>query len=207
VGVSEEELIRLAIRSLGLSELSCFEPRKRIIEYILEDLEQKNTKKLISMNLREFGNEVASESQAPGGGSVAAYVGSLGISLATMVANLSSHKRGWDDRWEEFSNFAEKGQEIKDKLINLVDEDTKAFQGISKAFNLPKEDKNKQQSILNATKYAIEVPFTVMKLVLESMSIIKEMSIRGNVNSISDVGVGVVCAKAAVIGAFFECEN
>ena len=205
VGVSESELIKIAVKSMGLDELAPFNPDERIIEYVL-----KNTadSKLINMNLATFADETASESPAPGGGSISAYVGSLGVSLATMVANLSSHKKGWDNRWQEFSIWAEKGQSLKDQLINLVDADTKAFNEIMSAFNLPKstdeEKKKRTQCIQEATKYAIEVPFKVMQLSFESMDLIKTMAIEGNPNSVSDAGVGALCARSAVIGAFMN---
>jgi len=205
VGVSESELIKIAVKSMGLDELAPFNPEERIIEYVL-----KNTadSKLINMNLATFADETASESPAPGGGSISAYVGSLGVSLATMVANLSSHKKGWDNRWQEFSIWAEKGQNLKDQLINLVDADTKAFNEIMYAFNLPKstdeEKKKRTQCIQEATKYAIEVPFKVMQLSFESLDLIKTMAIEGNPNSVSDAGVGALCARSAVIGAFMN---
>ena len=205
VGVSESELIKIAVKSMGLDELAPFNPNERIIEYVL-----KNTadSKLINMNLATFADETASESPAPGGGSISAYVGSLGVSLATMVANLSSHKKGWDNRWQEFSIWAEKGQSLKDQLIYLVDADTKAFNDIMSAFNLPKstdeEKKKRTQCIQEATKYAIEVPFKVMQLSFESMDLIKTMAIEGNPNSVSDAGVGALCARSAVIGAFMN---
>jgi len=205
VGVSESELIKIAVKSMGLDELAPFNPEERIIEYVL-----KNTadSKLINMNLATFADETASESPAPGGGSISAYVGSLGVSLATMVANLSSHKKGWDNRWQEFSIWAEKGQTLKDQLINLVDADTKAFNEIMSAFNLPKstdeEKKKRTQCIQEATKYAIEVPFKVMQLSFESLDLIKTMAIEGNPNSVSDAGVGALCARSAVMGAFMN---
>ena len=203
-GVSEKELIKIAIKSMGLDELSPFKPEERIIEYMLAE----NSKKLVDMNLTAFANETASESPAPGGGSIAAYVGSLGISLATMVANLSSHKQGWDERWEEFSDWADKGQHIKDELLKLVDEDTNAFNKIMSAFGLPKsnddEKRIRKQAIQDATKYAIEIPFKVMNLAYSSLEIIKAMAADGNPNSVSDAGVGALCARAAVMGAFMN---
>ena len=160
------------------------------------------------MNLAAFADETASESPAPGGGSISAYVGSLGISLATMVANLSSHKKGWDDKWEEFSNWAEKGQKIKNELLRLVDADTAAFNKIMTAFSLPKstdEEKNaRTEAIQSATKFAIEVPFKVMQLSFDSLEIIKAMAEIGNPNSVSDAGVGALCARSAVMGAFMN---
>jgi glutamate formiminotransferase/formiminotetrahydrofolate cyclodeaminase len=205
IGVSEKELIKIAIKTMGLDELGPFKPEERIIEYLLKD---KADSKLVSMTLTDFADETASESPAPGGGSISAYVGSLGISLATMVANLSSHKKGWDERWEEFSVWAEKGQKIKDELTKLVDLDTAAFNKIMSAFGLPKgtdEEKTaRKQAIQDATKYAIEVPFKVMQLSYDSLSIIKAMAEIGNPNSVSDAGVGALCARSAVMGAFMN---
>ena len=205
VGVSEKELIHIAVKSLGLDELSEFIPEKKIIEYLLNEEKQD---KLINLSLQEFANETASESPAPGGGSIAAYMGSLGISLATMVANLSAHKRAWDERWKEFSAWAEKGQKIKDELLYLVDEDTRAFNKIMEAFSLPKtseqEVKFRSEAIQNATKYATEVPLKTMILVSSSFPIIKAMAEIGNPNSISDAGVGALCARSAVIGAYMN---
>lgn len=206
-GVSENELIKIAVKSLGLDELTPFKPEERIIEYMLMD---KSRNKLISMSLKDFADETASESPAPGGGSISAYIGSLGISLATMVANLSSHKPGWDNRWEEFSKWAEKGQDIKDKLLKLVDEDTNAFNKIMSAFGLPKstdeEKKIRTEAIQSATKYATEVPFKVMELSFASMEVIKAMAETGNPNSVSDAGVGALCARSAVMGAYLNVK-
>ena len=205
VGVSEKELIHIAVKSLGLDELSEFIPEKKIIEYLLNEEKQD---KLVNLSLQEFANETASESPAPGGGSIAAYMGSLGISLATMVANLSAHKKGWDKRWKEFSDWAEKGQKIKDELLYLVDEDTIAFNKIMEAFSLPKsseqEVKTRSEAIQNATKYATEVPLKTMILAYSSFPIIKAMAEIGNPNSISDAGVGALCARSAVIGAYMN---
>jgi glutamate formiminotransferase / formiminotetrahydrofolate cyclodeaminase len=204
-GVSEAELIKIAVKSLGLDELAPFKPEERIIEYQLRKVGEG---KLVSMSLRGFADETASESPAPGGGSISAYVGSLGVSLATMVANLSSHKKGWDERWEEFSNWAEKGQRMKDELLRLVDEDTSAFNRIMSAFGLPKgteeEKKIRSQAIQDATKYAIEIPLRVMEVSYESLSVIRAMADHGNPNSVSDAGVGALCARAAVMGAFMN---
>jgi glutamate formiminotransferase/formiminotetrahydrofolate cyclodeaminase len=205
VGVAEKELIRIAVISMGLDELASFKPEEKIIEYMLQD---KNDSRLVSMPLNDFADETASESPAPGGGSIAAYIGSLGVSLATMVANLSSHKKGWDDRWEEFSNWAEKGQQFKDELLRLVDADTKAFNGIMNAMSLPKgtdeEKATRKQAMNEATKVAIEVPFKVMQLSYDSMEVIKAMAEVGNPNSVSDAGVGALCARSAVMGAFMN---
>lgn len=202
LGISESEKIKIAVKSLGLDDLTPFDPNKKIIEYMIRD---DSSRKLVDMSLTEFADETASESPAPGGGSVSAYIGSLGISLATMVANLSSHKRGWDDRWEEFSEWAEKGQELKEKLISAVDEDTEAFNAIMKAFGMPKdkpeEKEARSRAIVEATKYAAEVPLKVARLAEESFDIIKAMAEIGNPNSVSDAGVGALCARAAVKGA------
>ena len=204
-GVSEKELIKIAIKTMGLDELSPFKPEERIIEYLLKN---QADSKLVKMTLSDFADETASESPAPGGGSISAYVGALGISLTTMVANLSSHKKGWDARWDEFSAWAEKGQKIKDELTKLVDLDTAAFNKIMSAFNLPKgneeEKAARKQAIQDATKYAIEVPFKVMELSHESLTIIKAMAEIGNPNSVSDAGVGALCARSAVMGAFMN---
>ena len=206
-GVSETELIHIAIKSMGLDELTPFDPQKRIIEYMLNDTDAAP---LVSMNLRQFADETASESPAPGGGSIAAYLGALGISLGTMVANLSSHKKGWDERWREFSDYAETGQKIKKELLKLVDEDTHAFNKIMDAFGLPKSsDKEKsirKAAIQSATKNAIEVPLKVMQLSLQSFKIIKAMAEIGNPNSVSDAGVGALCARSAVYGAWLNVK-
>lgn len=207
VGVSNDELIKIAVKSMGLNDLKPFDPRKNIIEYLLED---DTKKQLVDLSLKAFADETASESPAPGGGSIAAYVGSLGISLGTMVANLSSHKPGWDERWEEFSNYAEAGQNLKNKLLYLVDEDTNAFNKIMDAFKLPKTtDEEKQirkKAIQYASKYAIEIPFQVMELSLQSMEIIKAMTEIGNPNSVTDAGVGALCARTAVMGAYLNVK-
>jgi glutamate formiminotransferase / formiminotetrahydrofolate cyclodeaminase len=204
-GVSEKELIRIAVKSMGLDELSAFKPEERIIEYMLAD---KTDSKLTSLTLSDFADETASESPAPGGGSIAAYIGSLGISLATMVANLSAHKKGWDDRWKEFSDYAEKGEQYKNELLKMVDADTKAFNGIMAAFALPKateaEKIMRTKAIQEATKYAIEIPFRVMQSACESLRVIKAMAVKGNPNSVSDAGVGALCARSAVMGAFMN---
>ena len=204
-GVSEKELIKIAVKSMGLDELSPFKPEERIIEYLLRN---KADSKLVSMSLSDFADETASESPAPGGGSISAYVGALGVSLATMVANLSSHKKGWDERWEEFSNWAEKGEVLKNELVRLVDADTKAFNQIMLAFGLPKvtdeEKAARTKAIQEATKFAIEIPFKVMQIACESMEVIKAMADIGNPNSVSDAGVGALCARSAVMGAFMN---
>lgn len=205
VGISDEEIIKIAVKSLGLDDLAPFDPKKKIIEYLLED--QQETK-LVDMNLKQFADETASESPAPGGGSISAYVGSLGAALATMVANLSAHKRGWDDRWETFSDWAERGKFYHEALLRCVDEDTAAFNKIMEAFGLPKntetEKAARKHAITEATKTAIEVPLKVMKLSFESMEIIKAMAEIGNPNSASDAGVGALCARTAVEGAYLN---
>ena len=204
-GVSEKELIRIAIKSMGLDELTPFKPEERIIEYMLQN---KTDSKLVSMTLSGFADETASESPAPGGGSIAAYVGALGAALAAMVANLSSHKKGWDERWEEFSEWAEKGEYYKNELVKLVDADTKAFNQIINAFALPKataEEKTaRSKAIQDATKFAIEIPFKVMQAAYAGMDVIKAMAEIGNPNSVSDAGVGALCARSAVMGAFMN---
>ncbi|CAF0783369.1 unnamed protein product [Rotaria sordida] len=205
IGVSEKELIKIAVKSLGLDELTPFNPEERIIEYMLAN---KADSKLVNMTLSAFADETASESPAPGGGSIAAYIGSLGVALATMVANLSSHKKGWDERWEEFSTWAEKGEQYKNELVKLVDADTKAFNQIMNAFGLPKgtdeEKAIRKQAIQDATKYAIEIPFKVMQTAYASMEVIKAMAEIGNPNSVSDAGVGALCARSSVMGAFMN---
>lgn len=205
VGISEKELVRIAVKSMGLDELAPFRPEEKIIEYMLRD---PAGSKLVSMSLSDFADETASESPAPGGGSISSYVGALGASLATMVANLSSHKKGWDDRWEEFSNWAEKGQQYKDEMIRLVDQDTMAFNKIMEAFSLPKsteeEKKIRKEAVQEATKMAIEIPFNVMKTAYASMEVIRAMAESGNPNSVSDAGVGALCARSAVKGAFLN---
>jgi glutamate formiminotransferase/formiminotetrahydrofolate cyclodeaminase len=204
-GVSEKELIKIAIKSMGLDELGPFNPEERIIEYMLAN---KANSKLINMTLSDFADETASESPAPGGGSIAAYTGALGVSLATMVANLSAHKKGWDDRWEVFSNWAEKGEQYKSELLKLVDADTYAFNQIMHAFALPKsniEEKTaRSQAIQQATKYAIEIPFKVMQTAFAGMEVIKAMVETGNPNSVTDAGVGALCARSAVVGAYMN---
>lgn len=207
VGVSESELIKIAIKSLGLDELGPFKPEERIIEYLLKE---KSDSKLVSMPLTAFADETASESPAPGGGSIAAYMGAMGAALGTMVANLSSHKRGWDDRWEEFSNWAEKGQKYQSELVRLVDEDTKAFNVIMATFGLPKgteeEKAARSKAIQDATRYATEVPFRVMESAFKSMEVMKAMAEHGNPNSVSDAGVGALAARSAVMGAYLNVK-
>lgn len=206
-GISDAEIIKIAVKSLGLDELFPFDPQKKIIEYVIED---KSTKKLIDMTLTHFKDETASESPAPGGGSISAYVGSMGAALGTMVANLSSHKRGWDERWQEFSGWAEKGKFYHTALLNCVDEDTDAFNKIMAAFGLPKaneqEKAERKQAIHDATKNAIEVPMKVMQLAYDSMEVMRAMAEFGNPNSVSDAGVGALCARTAVEGAYLNVK-
>lgn len=207
LGISESELIKIAVKSLGLDDLKPFNPKEKIIEYLLED---STSQPLINMTLKEFAEETASESPAPGGGSIAAYMGVLGVSLGTMVANLSSHKRGWDQRWEEFSIWAEKGQKYKNELLALVDEDTNAFNKIMDAFKLPKvsdeEKAKRKEAIQDATKYAIEIPFRVMKTAFASMEVMEAMAKQGLSASISDAGVGALAARAGVMGAYLNVK-
>jgi glutamate formiminotransferase/formiminotetrahydrofolate cyclodeaminase len=209
-GIPDREIIKIAIKSLGLDELYPFDPDKKIIEYILEKENNAGKKNLIDMTLTDFCHETASESPAPGGGSISAYMGALGAALAAMDANLSSHKRGWDDRWEEFSDWAEKGKCLYEELLKMVDEDTNAFNKIMDAFGLPKKtDEEKalrKQAIQDATKYAIEVPLKTMKLCYQSMEVCKAMVETGNPNSITDAGVGALAARSGVKGAFLNVK-
>ncbi|MCK0109740.1 glutamate formimidoyltransferase [Flavobacteriaceae bacterium S0825] len=205
LGVSEAEKIKIAVKSLGLDDLKPFNPNEKIIEYVLRD---KGVKQLIDLTLTDFADETAGESMAPGGGSISAYVGTLGVSLGTMVANLSAHKPGWDDRWEEFSVWAEKGQAYKNKLLALVDEDTNAFNKIIEGFRMPKstdqEKKARAEAIESATIYATEVPLLVMETACDSMEVMMAMAKGGLQNSLSDAGVGTLCARTAVYGAYFN---
>lgn len=207
LGVSDAELIKIAVKSLGLDELAPFNPQDKIIEYCIAD---KSRNRLVDLSVERFVHETASESPAPGGGSIAATVGAMGAALATMVANLSSHKRGWDNRWQEFSEWAVKGKTLHDDLLRLIDEDTNAFNEIMAAFGLPSgsdsEKQHKQRAIEEATKHAIEVPFRVMQKSYESMEVITAMADIGNPNSVSDAGVGALCARAAVMGAFLNVK-
>lgn len=206
-GVSEKELIKIAIKSMGLDELGPFNPDERIIEYLLKDAAAS---KLVGMTLADFADETASESPAPGGGSISAYMGALGASLATMVANLSSHKKGWDSRWEEFGNWAGQGQAFKNELLRLVDLDTTAFNKIMEAFSLPKgndaEKALRDQAIQDATRYAIEIPFKVMETAYKSLTLIRAMVETGNPNSVTDAGVAALCVRSAVMGAFMNVK-
>jgi glutamate formiminotransferase / formiminotetrahydrofolate cyclodeaminase len=202
-GVSDEELIDIAIRSMGLSELKSFDPKEKVIEFKIESVEPKRS--LAKMNLREFCNETLSDSPAPGGGSVAALIGALGASLGGMVANLSAGKRGWDDKLEYFSGWAVKAQQLKDELLALVDEDTAAFNKVMDAFALPKESAEEKAgraaAIEQATQYAAEVPLKVMETASKSYALLAEMAERGNPASVSDVGVGALAIRACIEGA------
>jgi glutamate formiminotransferase/formiminotetrahydrofolate cyclodeaminase len=206
-GIADSEIIKVAVKSLGLDELKPFIPEERIIEYLLEDSSQKP---LINMKLNDFADLTGSEMPAPGGGSISAYMGALGAALGTMVANLSSHKRGWDDKWEEYSDWAEKGAEHYKALVNMVDEDTQAFNKIMEAFRLPKktdqEKAARHEAIQAATKNAIAVPFKIMELAYGSMEVMKAMAEIGLQASVSDAGVGALAAKAAVHGAFMNVK-
>ena len=207
-GVSEEEIIKIAVKSMCLDDLKPFDPKEKVIEYLLES--DNKEKKLVDMTCTGFANETASESPAPGGGSISAYLGALGAALGTMVANLSSHKAGWDDKWEEFSIWAEKGQQLKDELLFLVDEDTRSFNKIMDAFGLPKKTEEEKlarsAAIQEATKYAIEVPWRTMQKSFEVFDICKAMIEIGNPNSITDAGVGALCARSAVLGAMLNVK-
>lgn len=206
-GVSDDELIKIAIRSMGLNDIHQFRPEEKIIEYVMAE---KNMDRLIDMNLRSFLDETASDSPAPGGGSVSAYIGALGIALGTMVANLSSHKRGWDNRWKEFSDWAEKGKKIQENLLDKVDEDTLAFNKLMEAFSLPKksdtEKKIRDSAIQEATKNAILVPLSVMETAYPGFELIREMAHSGNPNSASDAGVAALALRTCIRGAFLNVK-
>ena len=206
-GVSESEKIKIAIKSLGLDDLAPFNPDERIIEYLIGGL---GSFPLLEKNLREFSDETASESPAPGGGSIAAYSGALGTALSTMVANLSANKRGWDDRWEEFSNWADKGQNFHTRLLELVDADTAAFNGIMDAYGLPKSTEDQKvtrdHAIQAATKHAIEIPMQVAEIAHDALEVAEAMADFGNPNSITDAGVGAMCLRTAVLGAILNAR-
>jgi glutamate formiminotransferase/formiminotetrahydrofolate cyclodeaminase len=205
LGIPEREKIKIAVKSLGLDDLGPFDPQKKVIEYMLEDA---NNERLVRMDLKRFTEETASESPAPGGGSVAAYVGALGVALGTMVANLSAHKRGWDERWEEFSTWAAKGEVLRNELLFLVDEDTRAFDRIMTAMGLPKgsdeEKAARKAAMLEATKGAIRTPLRTMQVCVESMSLMQAMAAHGLPASVSDAGVGALCARTGAIGAYLN---
>lgn len=204
-GLPEKELVRIAIESMGLSNLKEFKPEEKVVEYILEAEEQKSVKKLVDMTCAAFAEETASESPAPGGGSISAYMGALAAALGTMVANLSSHKAGWDDRWEFFSCWAEKGMAVMNELLALVDEDTAAFNRIMDVFGMPKgtvEEKAARAAAMEvATLYATEVPLRTMKAAYKAFEVVRAMAVDGNPNSVSDAGVGALAARSAVMGA------
>lgn len=203
-GIPKEDILDIAIKSMGLSDLRPFEPKEKVIEYLL-DAGKDGADKLTALTVKGFADETLRESPAPGGGSVAAYMGALGAALGTMVANLSAHKPGWDDRWEEFSRWADKGVELEAELLHLVDEDTEAFNRIMAAFGMPKntdEDKRlRSEAIQKATLFAAQVPLETMKASFKAFEICKEMAETGNPNSVSDAGVGALAARAAVLGA------
>ena len=207
LGISEDEIIKIAIKSMGLDDLKPFNPKEKVIEYLIED---DSKKKLVDMTCTGFANETASESPAPGGGSISAYMGALGASLATMVANLSSHKPGWDDRWEEFSQVAEKGQKLKDELLDLVDEDTNAFNKIMEALQMPKktdaEKAARMEALELASQYATQVPFKTMNVAFKAFEVVEAMVKNGNPASVSDAGVGALCCRSAVMGAYLNVK-
>jgi len=213
-GVSDEELIKIAVRSMGLNDIHQFKPEEKIIEYIMEEKEKMNRliekERLIAMSLYAFMNETASESPAPGGGSVSSYMGALGVALGTMVANLSSHKRGWDDRWKEFSDWAEKGKTIQNRLLLLVDKDTDAYNSVIEAYALPKKSEEekavRKNLIQEATKNATLVPFEIMKTASLGFELIREMVEKGNPSSITDAGVGALALRSCIRGAFLNVK-
>ena len=204
-GIPEQDIINIAIHSMGLDDLKPFNPREKVIEYLLEDAQNEGVNKLVDLTVKGFAHETSRESPAPGGGTISAYMGALGAALGTMVANLSSHKPGWDDQWEKFSQWADKGQELMTELLHLVDEDTEAFNRIMAAFGLPKkteEDKAaRSQAIQEATLYATQVPLHTMQASFRAFDICRAMAEEGNPNSVSDAGVGALAARAAVLGA------
>ena len=204
-GLSERELVRIAIESMGLSNLKEFKPEEKVVEYILEAEEQKGVKKLVDMTCTGFAEETASESPAPGGGSISAYMGALAAALGTMVANLSSHKAGWDDRWEFFSDWADNGMAVMNELLYLVDEDTAAFNKIMDVFGMPKgtdeEKAARAEAMEAATLYATQVPLRTMKAAYKAFDVVRAMAEEGNPNSVTDAGVGALAARSAVMGA------
>lgn len=206
LGVSDDEIMKIAVKSMSLDDLKPFDPHEKVIEYLMEDpAEQAEKERLVRMDLKAFADETASESPAPGGGSISAYMGALGAALGTMVANLSSHKRGWDDRWKEFSDWAVKGQAVMKELVGLVDEDTAAFDRIMAAFGMPKGSEEEKavraQAIEDATLYASQVPLRTMKASFKVFELARAMAAEGNPNSVSDAGVGALAARSAVLGA------
>lgn len=207
LGISDAEKVKIAVKSLGLDDLAPFDPSKRVIEYVISDA---NNSPLLDMTLRAFAEETASESPAPGGGSVAAYASTMGVALATMVANLSAHKRGWDDRWAAFSKVAERGIQLQVQLAALVDADTAAFNQIMEAYGLPKATENQQkvrrQAIQDATRHAIDIPMEVARLSMQAMEVASEMAAIGNPNSITDAGVGAMAIRTGVKGAILNAR-
>ena len=203
-GIPEEDIMKIAIKSMGLDDLKPFNPHEKVIEFMMED-SAAEAKKLVNLSVKGFADETSRESPAPGGGTISAYMGALGAALGTMVANLSSHKRGWDDRWAEFSAWADKGQQLMTELLHLVDEDTEAFNQIMSAFSLPKgtdeEKAARSAAIQEATLYATQVPLKTMKASFRAFDICKAMAEEGNPASVSDAGVGALAARAAVLGA------
>lgn len=207
-GVSDDELIKIAVRSMGLNDIHLFKPDEKIIEYVMKENDNQNN--LIALNLKDFMDVTASESATPGGGSISAYIGALGVSLGTMVANLSSHKRGWDNRWKEFSDWAEKGKAIQNRLLHMVDEDTEAYNNVMKAYTLPKrsedEKRERETAIESATKTAAMVPFKVMEVAFSGFELIREMVEKGNPNSMSDAGVGALALRSCIRGAYLNVK-
>ena len=204
-GIPDAEIIRIAIKAMGLDQLGEFDPQQKVIEYLIED---KNAKRLVDLTARGFAEETASESPAPGGGSISAYMGALGAALGTMVANLTAHKAAYDDRWEEFSDVAEKGQELMERLLHLVDEDTDAFNRIMDVFAMPKktdaEKAARAEALEAATLYATQVPLRTMEAAYETFDVIEAMAKNGNPSSVTDAGVGALAARAGVRGAFLN---
>ncbi len=202
-GIAEEEIVRTAIKSMGLGDLKPFVPEEKVIEYLLEA--EVANKRLIDMTCKAFAHETASESPAPGGGSISAYMGALGAALGAMVANLSAHKAGWDERWEEFSDWADRGQALLSELLHLVDEDTAAFNRIMDVFAMPKstdeEKAARSEALQAATLYATQVPLRTMKAAVQVFDLVQAMAAEGNPNSVSDAGVGALAARSAVLGA------
>ncbi len=210
-GISEDEIIRIAVKSMGLDDLRPFSPQEKVIEYVMESEEERaERERLVRMTCKAFAYETASESPAPGGGSISAYMGALGAALGTMVANLSSHKPGWDDRWKEFSDWASKGQDILSRLLALTDEDTAAFNMIMSALGMPKgTDEEKAahaEALEKATLYATEIPLKTMLTVSETFPLLEAMAAEGNPNSVSDAGVGALAARSAVLGAYLNVK-
>ena len=204
-GIPEDDILKIAVKSMGLDDLKPFNPREKVIEMLMEDADNSSTRQLVNLSTKNFAEETSRESPAPGGGTIAAYMGALGAALGTMVANLSAHKAGWDDRWQEFSQWADKGQALMAALLRLVDEDTAAFNAIMAAFQLPKKteaDKAaRQKAIQDATLYAAQVPLRTMQTASQAFALCKAMAEQGNPASVSDAGVGALATRAAVVGA------